>query len=82
MIFVEEEPACPTRQIENVMLRSFAATVQAPSTECDGCRYCAQTHVRRVHQELAFRIYRKMFVLQTLGHPCRVLGFDLFAGRG
>src|SRR5438477_13035020 len=50
MILVEDEPACSTRQIENVMLCSFAATDQAQCADHDGCCYCAQTHVTRVPQ--------------------------------
>jgi len=45
MIFVEDEPAWSTRQIENVMLCSFAAAAQAQCADRDGYPYCAQTHV-------------------------------------
>jgi len=50
MIFAEDEPAWSTRQIENVMLCSFAATAQAQCADRDDYRYGAQTQVRRAHQ--------------------------------
>jgi len=47
---VKDEAAWSTRQIENVMLCSFAATAQAQCADRDGYRDGAQTHVRRAHQ--------------------------------
>jgi hypothetical protein len=50
MIFVEDKAAGSTWQIKNVMLSSFAASAQAHCADHNGCRYYAQMHVRRVHQ--------------------------------
>jgi hypothetical protein len=49
MIFVKNEPAWSTRQIENVMLCSFATTAQVRCADRDGHRDHAQTDMRRVH---------------------------------
>src|SRR5690348_6452048 len=50
MIFVEDEPAWSTRQIENIMLCSFATAAQAQCADRNGHRYYPQPHVRRLLQ--------------------------------
>jgi hypothetical protein len=49
MIFMKDEPAWSTWQIKDVVLCSLAATDQA-EVNSDDRGYCAQMHVRQVHQ--------------------------------